>query len=198
MHYNFIEIGTSDFDTLIQSTKGQKGISVEAVKYYLDRLPDSPTVTKLNRVMSDFEGEMTVFWVNDEICEKHNLPHWVRGCGSVGVRHNTVHNLLGEKHDDIVLQSQVKTITWESLISENEVTSIDNIKIDAEGHDLIILEEYYKLVKNNPNLKAKRIDFEHNSIPQHKNKKLTDIKLLFSEIGYTLRDKGNNRDYSFT
>jgi hypothetical protein len=39
--YDFIEIGTSNFDTLIQSADDNtKGISVDAVKYYIDVLPD--------------------------------------------------------------------------------------------------------------------------------------------------------------
>lgn len=41
MDYDFIEIGTSNFDTLIQSADDNaKGISVDAVKYYIDNLPD--------------------------------------------------------------------------------------------------------------------------------------------------------------
>ena len=37
-HYDFIEIGTSDFDTLIESSDDNVvGLSIEPIKYYLDR-----------------------------------------------------------------------------------------------------------------------------------------------------------------
>ena len=38
-HYDFIEIGTSDFDTLIETSNNDTvGISIEPIKYYLDNL----------------------------------------------------------------------------------------------------------------------------------------------------------------
>ena len=46
---HFIEVGTSDFDTLIQVAKPETaGISIEPIKYYLDRLPNPPNVIKMN------------------------------------------------------------------------------------------------------------------------------------------------------
>ena len=35
MKYDFIEIGTSDFDTLLETTTNKIGISIEPLKYYL-------------------------------------------------------------------------------------------------------------------------------------------------------------------
>ena len=46
-NYNFIEIGTSNFDTLIEKANDDTmGISVDAVKYYIDQLPEKPNVKK--------------------------------------------------------------------------------------------------------------------------------------------------------
>ena len=37
-HYDFIEIGTSDFDTLIETSNDNTvGISIEPIKYYINR-----------------------------------------------------------------------------------------------------------------------------------------------------------------
>ena len=41
MKYDFIEIGTSDFGTLIQSSTNEIGISIEPLKIYLDRKESS-------------------------------------------------------------------------------------------------------------------------------------------------------------
>jgi hypothetical protein len=47
-----IEIGTSDFDTLIESASANTvGFSIEPIKYYLDNLPDKPNVTKINKAI---------------------------------------------------------------------------------------------------------------------------------------------------
>lgn len=48
-HYDFIEIGTSDFDTYIQDKKyiNCKGLSIEPVKYYLNKLPNRKISLKL-------------------------------------------------------------------------------------------------------------------------------------------------------
>ena len=40
MIYDFVEIGTSDFNTLLQSSKDQRGLSIEPLKIYLDKLPN--------------------------------------------------------------------------------------------------------------------------------------------------------------
>tara|TARA_Y100000741_G_scaffold359915_1_gene341333 strand:- start:859 stop:972 length:114 start_codon:yes stop_codon:yes gene_type:complete len=37
MFLDFIEIGTSDFDTKIQKKDNKIGISIDGVKYYIDK-----------------------------------------------------------------------------------------------------------------------------------------------------------------
>ena len=40
MNYNFIEIGTADFDTVIEhATDNIVGLTIEPIKYYIDKLP---------------------------------------------------------------------------------------------------------------------------------------------------------------
>ena len=47
VNYNFIEIGTSNFDTLIEKADDTTmGISVDAVKYYINQLPEKTNVKK--------------------------------------------------------------------------------------------------------------------------------------------------------
>ena len=83
--YDFIEIGTSDFSTLLQAaTPKQRGISVEALGYYLDRLPDKENVHKVCCAVSDTEGEeVEMHYVTQETMDKYNLPFFVRGNGNI-------------------------------------------------------------------------------------------------------------------
>ena len=50
---DFVEIGTSNFETLIQlASEDSKGLSVEGLKMYQDQLPDKPNVQKVNAAIS--------------------------------------------------------------------------------------------------------------------------------------------------
>lgn len=141
MHYNFIEIGTSDFDTLLQNSQpGEIGLSIEPIKQYLDNLPNVEGVTKLNCAISSFDGEAQVFWLDPTVITKYGLPDWVRGCNSINRPHPTVDRLLNELNLFELYQiTTVKCLTWNSLVSQNQVSSVDLLKIDTEGHDAVIL-----------------------------------------------------------
>ena len=74
MRYDFVEIGTCDYHTLLEGcTPEQIGLSVEPVKTYLDRLPDKPNVTKINVAISAENNIVDLFWVEPENQEKYNL-----------------------------------------------------------------------------------------------------------------------------
>ena len=45
-HFDFIDIGTSDFDYTIPNNN-QFGIYVEPIKYYIDKIPNYPNTIKL-------------------------------------------------------------------------------------------------------------------------------------------------------
>lgn len=78
---DFIEIGTSDFETLIQTCDDNTyGLSIEPIKKYIDRLPNRPNVVKINAVefiKIDTEG-MDCFLLNNILDyydkNKMNLP----------------------------------------------------------------------------------------------------------------------------
>ena len=90
MNYDFIEVGTSDFDTLIQdATDNCIGLCIEPIKFYLDRLPNKPNVKKINSAIS-FDGKVgrdKVYYIPLETIQKHNMPLWIRGCNSMGDYH---------------------------------------------------------------------------------------------------------------
>jgi hypothetical protein len=165
MHYTFVEIGTSDFDTCLQdSTNDDYGLSVDAVGHYLQRLPTKSNVRKIHAGISNKDGFIDVYYVHPDTIAIFNLVPWVRGCNSIGAPHPTVVKLLGSMGLPLSL-IQKETVVVKSiftLFSENDVESIDYLKVDTEGHDCIILNNYIDYCLTNPKTFAKKIRFETN------------------------------------
>lgn len=100
--YDFLEIGTSDFDTEIQKKDDKIGISIEPIEYYLNRLPEKKGCIKLNMGVSDYNGTCVVNYLSEETIRAHGFPSWVRGCNSINSFHKTVETLCQSKGVDIV------------------------------------------------------------------------------------------------
>ena len=159
MKFDFIEIGTSDFDTLLETTTDKVGISIEPLKYYLDNLSNNDKVIKVNYAISDSDFETNIFWIHPDDIKKHNLPDWLRGCNSIISPHPSVIKEL-EKNNllNIYKTSKCKCITWSTLISIYDITSVDLLKIDTEGHDCKIIQNI--LISNT--ILPNEILFEYN------------------------------------
>lgn len=183
MHYDFIEIGTSDFDTLLQTCEpGKIGLSIEPLKIYLDNLPEVEGVTKLNYAISNFDGEIPVYWFEPNLINQFDLPDWVRGCNSVNKPHPTVEALLRESNLLHLYQvSSCRSLTWDSLIKLHEISSVDLLKIDTEGHDAVILN---MIIDSKIAIFPKRIIFEKNELSDQP---LLDKAITkFKSLGYKL------------
>jgi len=65
---DFVEIGTSDFNTLIETAADSSvGLSVEMMAYHLEKLPSKPGVTKVNAAISDSEeATRVVFFIHPD------------------------------------------------------------------------------------------------------------------------------------
>ena len=164
MRYDFIEIGTSDFDTLLQKANPTTiGLSVEPLNYYLEKLPNKPGVTKVNAALSNTDGHLEIYHIPVREIERYGLPYWVRGCNSLSKPHQFMMDSIGvELYNQIVQVDRVPTITWTTLINRYNIESVDVIKIDTEGHEYIILKDYFDMCKDNPAMYANKITFEYN------------------------------------
>ena len=159
MKLDYIEIGTSDFDTLLQSTD-LTGFSIEPLKIYLDRLPNKSNNTKLNIAISDFNGKCDVYFVSPDDIEKFNLPDWIRGCNSIIHPHQSASKVLEELGlSEIYQKSSVDVMTWDTLIRSKNIIGVDYLKIDTEGHDCVIIKS---ILDSETNLLPKKIKFETN------------------------------------
>lgn len=182
-HYDFIEIGTSDFDTLIEEANNlTRGISIEPIKYYLDKLPNKRNVKKVQAAMSDKNDKLDIYYIDDVHIDEYNLPWWVRGSNSVNGPHPFAIKEIGEElYNNLVTIEEVPTITWSDLIVQYNIKSIDYLKIDTEGYDHVILNEYLNICEKNPELLANKIKFECHSEVSNK---IEIDKLLKRFVGY--------------
>ena len=185
MNYDFIEIGTSDFDTLIQESTNEQGLSIEPLKYYLDHLPNKENVKKVNAAISDRDGEIDIYYISEEKIIEYSLPYWIRGCNSINKPQAFAVKQIGKDlYDKIVTIEKVPMMSWKTLIQDYNITGIKYLKIDTEGHDHVILKDYLKECKKDLRLFADKIRIEYHS-------DISDISaidnLLTEFINYSIR-----------
>lgn len=187
MDYNFVEIGTSDFETLIENASDEvRGLSIEPIKYYLDRLPVRKLCQKGNFAVSDRDGEITIYSVCVEDIRRLGLPGWVRGCNSVNAPHPTVHSglmSLGLDPNEIIKGERLAVKSFKTIVAEYGIGSIQTLKIDTEGHDVQILRGYLEACLENENLFAETIMFESNELANAS--EVSEIVRDFCAHGYT-------------
>lgn len=185
MKYDFLEIGTSNFDALIESANDStRGISIEPIKYYLDVLPSPPGVLKLNCAVSrkNLNETLGVFFVPESVIVEHKLPDWLRGCNSVGDYHF--------QHIALNLQSlveiqQVPCVPIGEIFDRYEISQLDYLKIDTEGADCDILLHLYEYLKSRPStMYPKKILFESNELAIPAQVEL--VKTRFASLNYSV------------
>ena len=146
-----IEIGTSDFRTEAGKVEG---LFIEPVKEHFDRLPKC---LKENCAISNREGFIDLFYIPSQVIQSEGLPNWVRGCNSVGTPHSTI---VDRGWDRFLKHEVVRVERIKTLIDKYEVKSISLLKIDTEGHDCIILNDFLDTC----DIKPRVIQFESNGL----------------------------------
>lgn len=183
----FIEIGTSNFETLIETSEGP-GLSVEPVQYYLNCLPNKQGVKKINAAISSTPGTVDVYYIPEKVIDDHKLPSWFKGCNTINNYHP-----LHKKHNvtHLCIIDKVKCITPFELIYTYCVRSCNYLKIDTEGHDWIILKSLYDTLVYLPKFfYPKEIFFESN---EHTRSSCVDeVLALYRILGYKIKSRGYN------
>lgn len=185
MKYNFVEIGTSNFDTLIQAAPDNTvGLSVEPIQYYLDCLPEKPGVQKVKCAISrtNQHEHLQVYYVPEDVVREQKLPRWLCGCNSVGEYH-LQHVKLNITN--LVKQDTVECIPIAHLFEQYNVTELDYLKIDTEGSDCDIMLHLCDYIKNTASAcRPRKIEFESNELTPPARVQLVISKFL--ELGYRL------------
>lgn len=191
MNLDFLEIGTSNFNTEIQkATDETVGISVEPLLHFLKELPNPKKVIKENVAISfdDSEGEIDIYHIPASIIEKHNLYKDLIGCNSI----NTYHPQHKQRNLQQYVQiDKVKQIPISSLLEKYNVHQIDYLKIDTEGGDCYILLNLKKYLQNkDKTYYPKTIKFETNKLSSKTLISKTISK--YTALGYTVTEITSN------
>jgi hypothetical protein len=189
MKYDFIEIGTSNFDTLIETADDYTvGLSIEPIGYYLDQLPNRANVKKLDIAVARNNkfGFMDVYYVPERVIRARGLPDWLRGCNSVGDYHPK-HIELSVR--DLVQIDTVELIPVGELFNCYNVTELDYLKIDTEGADCEIMQHLCEFLKTEPTTRyPKKILFESNELADQCEVEM--VKAEFISLGYCVTKSG--------
>lgn len=166
-----VEIGTCDFET---SAGLADGLFIEPMKYYFDRLPPC---RKENVAVSNYTGTVDIYYVDPDEIAPRKLNTWLRGCNSVGKPHKHHTGLPPE----ILRVDTVPVVRIKSLLDKHGIGEIDYLKIDTEGHDAIILNDFLDTCEQRP----REIFFENNGLVP-----LPDAQALMQRLqhcGYSIR-----------
>lgn len=162
---DFLEIGTSNFDTLIeQATDDTVGMSVEPIRHYLESLPEKANVTKVNAAIKAGSREDTclVYYIPEDVIAKNNLPSFMKGCNAINCYH-LQHSLFNV--EELVVKEEIEQISIVDLLKKHNIRKIKFLKIDTEGGDGYILLDLYEYLKDVDKVfYPDRILFESNSL----------------------------------
>lgn len=192
MFLDFIEIGTSDFNTEIQKKDNKIGISIEPISYYIDKLPNKEGCKKIQNAISNCNDIVKVFYINNENIDKYKLPDYTKGCNSINDYHPTIKEMFKRRNLDIekiATSYDVKCKTLMTIINENDVDGIYYLKIDTEGHDTVILKKFYEDICDNKHL-PHTILFESNRLSNIID--INNIIELYKSKGYDLITTGHD------
>jgi len=186
-NFDFIEIGTSDFD--FETNPKLKGIYVEPVAEYIGRLPCDSNKIKVHAAVTHNKVKSTceVYFVPSSIIEQNNLPDWMKGCNCIDGYH-----VQHENYKDLVVKETVPLLNVYEFIKQYNIGKVKKLKIDTEGHDCVILEGFYDYYLNcdvAPTL-PDDIHFESNELTPYET--VTDIIQKFKTFGYRTVERGYN------
>ena len=188
--FDFIEIGTSDFS--YETDPVLKGIYIEPVPEYIQRLPDHPNKIKLQAAVTHNKTGSTceVYHVPSFMIIENQLPNWMRGCNSINAYHPQHENI---KH--LVEKQTVPLLNISEVFERQHVRKLKTLKIDTEGHDCVILRGLHEYLTTKPGaVNPDNIIFESNELTPED--EVTAVVELFKGLGYHVIERGYNTHLS--
>jgi len=146
---DYLEIGTCFWDSWCQEKPTLKGVVVEPIKFYLDKLLSDPRCIKNNLVtensaISNYNGKSKIFWIPPDIIDKQGITDCLKGMNKLDEYHNG-HLELKQFTEEL----DTNVITLNDLLKKHVIKYFDYLKIDTEGHDCVILNNMLDTYSNN-------------------------------------------------
>lgn len=193
MHFDFVDIGTSNFETSIielNTNPDLKILLVEPVTDYLNQLKkgNNTNIYFCNCAISDTNGEDVVYYLPEKIIDTiFPDKNWLKGCNSIGKHHEACVNELRQKgiNLSIVKTQVVKKITFHELCNIYNIFSIGKLTIDTENNEHLILPAVLDKIKKGMLIKSLLV--ENNRNDENYNIK-ESIFNDFQKFGYTRID----------
>jgi hypothetical protein len=160
--YDYMEIGTCDWDVLSMTKPKLKGFIIEPIKMYLHNIPNNPNAIKINCAISDENKEDYMHYIPPNVIQENKIVDCFRGMNKLGEYHmGAVSNNL----TNFVVKEKCEVLTYFTLLNKYNIKYIDLLKIDTEGHDCKIINNILDNLKNNPDYILPRyIYFENNGL----------------------------------
>ena len=150
MNKTVIQIGSHVGDTgsdpifnLVDDTT--KLVLVEPIplkKNYTTLFPNNHNIIFINKAVSDFIGEIEMTFPSERN-DFSKFPVWASQLASVDPKH-----ALGHIDNLMVDKLFVKTTTINDIVKKYNLTHVDLLHVDTEGHDYTILMIYNFKIKN--------------------------------------------------
>ena len=104
-------------------------------KNYEEALPSSTRLSFYNIAMSDVTQKTTFFAVSDNAKNELGdlVPNWINQLGSVDREHILKH--LDGILEPYIYEFEIETSTLDDFLESNNISKVDVLHIDAEGHD---------------------------------------------------------------
>jgi len=194
---DFIEIGTSDFWTLIETSDDSTiGFSIDPLQMYLDNLPNKLNVQKCCLAITgkcEENATTDVYFISREKIIDHQLPDWFAGCNTIGKYHplHIQHNVT-----EHVSKLTVSMMSLGDFYNLYQICGCKFLKIDTEGHDVVILDEFANYLKEKgSSYYPKKIQFESNELSDPE--KVKEIIFKYVDIGYIVESSGYDTVLTF-
>jgi FkbM family methyltransferase len=133
----FVELGVCDFSTLEPLLdNGWEGYFVEPIERYAKKL-EGKNITQA--AISSYNGELKMYQSKEYT--ENNLT-WVNGISHAVEQQGEKLLELPENEHLIENTITVPCYTLQTYLKINNITSIDYLKVDVEGHETDIFEAY--------------------------------------------------------
>lgn len=214
--FNFVEIGTCYFDTLIEGCDDSAiGISIEPLSMYLNSLPNKKNVYKVNAALiapqdMNERRKVDMYYVHPNTINQNGLGGWLAGCNTIGKPHDFHLNYYPDPavwHDaldksalktvnllqsGLVTHEQVDCITFSDLVDRFDIGHIEFLKTDTEGYDCILLQSVLDYYEDKKELSPKKIRFESNA--HTPKQQISDLCERLKKFGYTITPSETGHD----